>query len=227
MSHPLDRPIWNALGSRHAGLAVGTGRARRYRPAVVPFAAAEDESAESLSDLANLVGPSETVLLLQAPTIVVPPSMVATVRARGVQMVADPDAIPDDEPTDIVPLGPSDAVEMLDLATLTKPGPFTLEAQRLGRFFGVRIDGRLAAMAGERMALPGWVEVSGVCVHPDFRGRGLARRLSVHVARRIVRAGDRPFLQAYATNEAAIALYRSIGFSLRTGVDVAAIVRPE
>ena len=112
---------------------------------------------------------------------------------------------------------------ILALAKLTQPGPFTLRAQALGDFFGVRIDGRLAAMAGERMKQEGYAELSGVCAHPDFRGRGLARLLSVFVARRILARGETPYLHAWADNIAAIGLYDSIGFQTRTMLNFAII----
>ena len=95
----------------------------------------------------------------------------------------------------------------------------------MGRFIGVRIEGRLAAMAGERMRFPGYVEVSGVCTHPDFRGRGLARRLSAAVAADIQRRGEQPFLHAWTTNTAAIALYESLGFAVRAAVNIAVLRR--
>ena len=112
---------------------------------------------------------------------------------------------------------------MLELATLTRPGPLTLRAQALGEFFGVKVDGRLVAMAGERMKTDGFTEVSGVCTHPDFHGRGLARLVSVFITHRILDRGETPFLHAFATNNAAIKLYESIGFELRTMMNVAMI----
>jgi predicted GNAT family acetyltransferase len=120
----------------------------------------------------------------------------------------------------------ADASEMLELATLTKPGPFTLRAQALGEFFGVKIDGRLIAMAGELMKTDGFTEVSGVCTHPDFQGRGFGKLLSVFVAHRVLDRGETPFLHAFATNTAAIKLYESIGFELRTMMN-AAMIRAE
>ena len=93
------------------------------------------------------------------------------------------------------------------------------------RFIGLRIDGRLAAMAGKRMRFPGFVEVSGVCTHPDYRGRGLARLLSAEVAADIQRRGERPFLHAWTTNTAAITLYESLGFEIRTAVNVSVLQR--
>jgi predicted GNAT family acetyltransferase len=103
---------------------------------------------------------------------------------------------------------------------LTKPGPFTLQAQALGTFWGVKSDRRLIAMAGERLKQPGFTELSGVCTHPDFRGRGLGRTLSVFVANQIAARGETPYLHSYATNAEAIALYESIGFRIRTTLNV-------
>lgn len=111
------------------------------------------------------------------------------------------------------------------LATLTEPGPFFARTHTLGGFIGVRIDGRPAAMAGERMRFPGHVEVSGVCTHPDFRGQGLAWRLSAAVAADIQQRGDTPFLHAWTTNTAAISLYEGLGFVVRTRVHVAVLRR--
>jgi predicted GNAT family acetyltransferase len=163
------------------------------------------------------------VYLLQVPPIAVPPGLEAVKAAQGVQMLATRPLQATDDGMQV--LGDADAAEMLALATLTEPGPFLARTHTMGRFIGVRIGGRLAAMAGERMRFPGYVEVSGVCTHPDFRGRGLARRLSAAVAADIQRRGEQPFLHAWATNTAAIALYESLGFKVRTEVNVAVLRR--
>jgi predicted GNAT family acetyltransferase len=127
--------------------------------------------------------------------------------------------------SDIVRLTDADAPEMLALARLTEPGPFLPRTHIMGAFSGVRIEGRLAAMAGERMRFPGYTEVSGVCTHPDFRGRGLARRLSAAVLAAIDAREEQAFLHAWKTNHAAIALYESLGFELRTEVNVSVLTR--
>ena len=224
MSPSLDRPVWASL--THAReLVEGGPLARRYRRDVNLFAAARDDSPACLEALTGLVAPGEKVYLLQVPEIVVPGGLTPSQQAEGVQMVAT-QAL-DDAPAGapVVALGDHDASEMLALARLTQPGPFLARTHTMGGFVGIRIDGRLAAMAGTRMRFPGHVEVSGVCTHPDFRGHGLARQLSAHVTRTIQRQGDQALLHAWRGNHAAIALYESLGFVVRNIVQVAVLQR--
>lgn len=220
----LDRPVWASLTTAHAGLSVGDALARRYRSDVNRFASACDDSDAALQALASLVQPADPVFILQVPDIHIPPGLIATKVAKGVQMVAPaPIAPADDAPDHIIVLGDPDAAEMLALATLTEPGPFLPHTHHMGRFFGIRVDGRLAAMAGERFRFPGYTEVSGVCTHPDFRGRGFARRLSRHVAADITTRDETAFLHSWKTNTGAIALYTALGFQLRCEVNVAVL----
>ncbi len=221
MTHILDRPVWSALTTRQAPLAEGNDLARRFPPSIIPFAAARDSSEDALRALGALAADANTILI-QADDIVLPHGFVAATAASAVQMILrrTPAKVSDER---IELLTEADAPEMLALATLTKPGPFTLRAQALGAFFGVKIDGRLAAMAGERMKLDGYTEISGVCAHPDFQGRGFGRLLSVFMTHRVLGRGETPYLHAYATNAAAIGLYRSIGFDVRTAMNVAFI----
>jgi predicted GNAT family acetyltransferase len=218
----LDRPVWATLRHQpHWGL--GDKHARRFHHDINCFAATPDESADSLRALGELVQPGgDSVYLLQVPPISVPHAMQTAKAAQGVQMVATRRLPVDDS---VLVLGDADAAEMLKLATLTQPGPFLARTHTMGRFVGLRINGRLAAMAGERMRFPGHVEVSGVCTHPDFRGLGLARRLSAAVTADIQRRGERPFLHAWTTNTAAITLYENLGFEVRTVVNVAVLQR--
>jgi predicted GNAT family acetyltransferase len=224
MKHVLDRPVWTALTSRHATLAEGGDLARRYQPSITPFAAARDDSAEALQALADLADANESLLVAQADAIVLPGEFCVASSAEAVQMVAS-GPIESVADARIERLGEADATEMLALATLTKPGPFSLRAQSLGEFWGVRQDGVLVAMAGERMKQVAYTELSGVCTRPDARGRGLGRLLSMFVAGRIRERGELPYLHAYASNDAAIALYRSIGFEIRSMMNVALIRR--
>ena len=225
----LDRPVWASLVTHHAGIALGDDLARRFPDDVNLFASARDDSEEALCALARMIGPGRPVYVLQAPPIVVPPGCSVTKHGLGVQMIATrslaDEAAREDAVGDIHPLGDDDAAEMLALAQLTQPGPFLARTHTMGGFLGIRIDGRLAAMAGERMRFPGHTEVSGVCTHPDFRGRSLARRLSAVVAARIEARGESPFLHAWADNRAAIALYESLGFVLRCQVEAKILQR--
>jgi predicted GNAT family acetyltransferase len=220
----LDRPVWASL--THAPrLAEGGDLAKRFRRDVNLFASAYDDSPASLAALRGLVLEGESVFVLQVPTICVPSGLMAARAAQGVQMLATRPIASQTGDHAIVELGDADAPEMVALAQLTEPGPFLRRTHTMGRFIGIRINGRLAAMAGERMRFPGFTEVSGVCTHPDFRGQGLARRLSSVVANAIQQRGEQPFLHAWTTNHAAIALYDNLGFELRAAVQVAVLTQ--
>jgi predicted GNAT family acetyltransferase len=226
--HLLNRVVWSALSGRQAHFSQGGKLARRFDPAISPFAAAADNSPEALAALAELIQPgADRVYLLQADDIALPSNLEAEVTAAGVLMVEVSPSSGPSPSTPIVQLGEADVPEMAELATLTKPGPFTVRTPELGTFFGIRQDGRLAAMAGSRINLDGFTEVSGICTHPDFRGKGLASELSLHVAEVIRSRGDTPFLHAYADNHGAIALYRKLGFEIWREVNVAVVKRKD
>ncbi|MEQ1941068.1 GNAT family N-acetyltransferase [Mesorhizobium sp. VNQ89] len=224
MRHPLDRPIWSALAARHAAFAEGNALALRYAPDIHPFACGRDDGPESMQALAALAAPGDTQVFLQADEIVPPQGFVVSVVTEGVQMVADGPvaAVEDDR---IRRLGDADAADMLELAMLTKPGPFTMRALALGDFWGIRDQGRLVAMSGERLKVAGMTEVSGVCTHPDFRGLGLGKLMTRFAAAQVSASGEQPFLHTYASNTAAIALYERIGFRTRTRMHVSVMTR--
>lgn len=222
--YPLDRPVWASLTTQHASLSEGNTLARRFARDVNLFASACDDTPAAVAALADLVQPGETVVLLQVPKIVIPQGLVEVKASQGVQMVATRRMMLE-ATSDMLTLTDEDAPEMLELATLTEPGPFLARTHTMGTFLGIRIGGRLAAMAGERMRFPGYTEVSGVCTHPEFRGRGLARRLSAAVTASIQARGDQPFLHAWKTNHPAISLYEGLGFKLRTEVNAAVLQR--
>ncbi|WP_404710653.1 GNAT family N-acetyltransferase [Sphingomonas sp. MMS24-J13] len=217
MYHPLDRPIWSALTTRQAHLATGDARALRIDPEIGLFAAAADRSPESLAALAALAPREGVIGLVEPDEPPVPPAMVMVSSALCHQMMAhDVDPRPAHFP--IIPLTDDDAPAMLALATLTRPGPYFSRTHELGGFVGAKVDGRLVAMAGERMKPDGFTEVSGVCTHPDHRGHGYAAALMAHVTARILARGEIPFLHSYSDNAGAIALYEKMGFHLRRQV---------
>jgi predicted GNAT family acetyltransferase len=224
VTHALDRPAWNALLTAHADLAEGGPLAMRYPASIIPFAAARDDTPESLAALADLTTEGEITALVEDGQIAVPPSLDVVLESTLVQMIADRSYERIDDPR-IQPLTEADAEEMLALATLTKPGPFTLGAQRLGTFWGIRIDDRLAAMSGQRMRTTGFSELSGLCTHPDFQKRGLGTLLFRFVAGEIAARGETAFLHAYASNTSAIALYQHLGFRHRSDMNLRMVRR--
>ncbi|MDP3298580.1 MAG: GNAT family N-acetyltransferase [Phenylobacterium sp.] len=215
VDNPLDRAVWNALTTRQAARAQGGPRALRMDADYGFFAAAADPSANSMNALLALGAPGMEmgVVELEPPPAI--PGLGVVTQSPIWQMIHDGRRPAGAPGLEIVPLTEADAPEMLALATLTRPGPFYGRTHQLGDFFGIRIDGRLAAMAGERLKVPGHTEVSGVCAHPDFRGRGYAATLMGVVIARILARGETAFLHAFPTNSGAIALHESLGFSLR------------
>ena len=217
MSHPLDRPVWSALTSeRQASLAVGADGALRFAPGYGVFAASVDQSPASLAAMAVLERPEGIIATVEAVAPPVPPGLVALKEATLAQMVLV--ELTPAKARDIViePLTEADAPAMRAFAALTEPGPFFDQTHQLGGFFGVKQDGRLMAMAGERMKPDGFTEVSGVCAHPDARGRGYAGALMRTVIEQILARGETAFLHSYADNAGAIALYRALGFEVRS-----------
>lgn len=217
--HVLDHPIWSALTTRQAALAQGNGRARRYPVDVAPFADMTDMSPESFAALYELMSPGEIAVLFTPEAVNVSPPFETLQAKTGEQMIGTPADVPD-RADEIVTLGVSDVPAMAELVALTNPGPFAARTHTLGTFLGIKIDGRLAAMIGERMKPGNYTEMTGICVHPDFRGRGYAQMLMAQIARRIVSRGESPFLHVYSNNAPAIALYRRQGMSIRRQMHV-------
>lgn len=226
VSHPLDRPVWSMLTGRQVHLAEGGARAVRLDRGYGLFGAAADTGDDAQAALAALVPDEGEIWIVEGEPWPVPAGTRAVKRAVLVQMVADgaPPLPRDGEPA-IVALGDGDAPEMTALADHAKPGPWGPKTHLYGPFFGIRESGRLLAMAGQRMLMPGMAEVSGVSTWADCRGRGYARTLIGHVMREMVARGEQPFLHSYADNDGAIALYKSLGFRIRREVHVLAIVK--
>jgi predicted GNAT family acetyltransferase len=222
--HPLDRPVWNALTTRQAALAEGDECAWRFAARYGVFAAAADESPDAMSALVALT-PAEGAIALVETLPVAPLPGLRLVRHAAIDQMIALDFPADASDEGVVTLGDDDAAEMLALATLTEPGPFFSHTHQLGDFIGVKQGGTLAAMAGERMKLPGFTEVSAVCTHPDHRGHGYAARLFRLAAARIAARGETPFLHVYPDNIGAIRLYEAMGFCLRRKLALSVFAR--
>jgi predicted GNAT family acetyltransferase len=211
--------MWSALTTRQAHLALGApATAIRLDPAFGLFAGAADRTPASQAALVAMIPEDGALGVVEADPAPTPAGAAVVSSAVCVQMTAAALTAGPAPAFEIVALTDEDAPAMLALATLTKPGPFFARTHQLGRFIGVKVDGALAAMAGERMRPEGFTEVSAVCTHPDHRGRGYAGGLLRQVAQRILDAGETAYLHSYADNAAAIALYESLGFSIRAQV---------
>jgi ribosomal protein S18 acetylase RimI-like enzyme len=204
----LDNPVWSSLTGPHKRFAERHGNAVRYLPDVAPFLAIPDASA--WPDVAALAGPGAVVTVSDlAP----PAGWEMLEQIRAVQLV---DAGVAAEPVpEAVRLTTGDVPEMLELVERTRPGPFLPRTIEMGTYLGIRRDGRLVAMAGERLRPPGWTEISAVCTDPEYRGQGLAAGLVRALVAGIRARGEQALLHAIASNTAAIRLYESMGFRLR------------
>jgi ribosomal protein S18 acetylase RimI-like enzyme len=210
----LDNPVWAALVGPHASLGEGSDRARRYREEFAPFGALRDAAdPQDWEELAALVGPGGVVAVAGSES-----TSVACFRLQatldGLQMVAT-DAFVARPDVEAMVLGAADVDDMRDLVRQTEPGPFRSNTWEMGRYLGIRVEGRLVAMAGERLHLARWTEISAVCTDPDYRGRGLAARLVRAVGEGIRLRGERVLLHVSADNVGAVRLYERLGFVVR------------
>jgi ribosomal protein S18 acetylase RimI-like enzyme len=222
----LDNPIWGALTTDHVHLAVGGDTARRYREEIGPLSGMPEQSDVGYGALTPLFSPGEVAVLFFREEPRVPEAWTLVRGGMLVQMVAQqPKLVPCVAPdgVELRKLTTDDAPAMVELAKLTEPGPFRLRTMELGTFFGIFEAGRLLAMAGKRLHVPGFVEVSGVCTHPDARGRGYARLLMSCVMEEIIGAGKTPFLHAFGDNHGAIRVYEALGFQVRRTFELAAV----
>ena len=228
MIDPLDDPVWSSLGAAHARFAIGARRARRYTAEVSLFAALAAPDEEALADLGAIVPEGGAVALAgPAGALAERCGWRAILGFEVIQMVCEAKVAPPARAP--LELGPADVDEMAALVRATEPGPFAPRTIEMGFYVGVREEGRLLAMAGERMHPPGYTEVSGVCTAPEARGRGLAEALARAVAAGIQARGEIPFLHVRAgspSQATATALYERLGFRTRRRVPLAIVQRP-
>lgn len=220
--HPLDNVIWKALTTRQAQYAECFNQACRFMPEVSPLAGFREPTPEGYKSLAGLFSTLGTVgLFLKGPykaragwSLVAGAPMPEMVYEGASVPLTRSSLDPKLDP-EIVELGSADSPEMMALTALTKPGPFNQRTHELGGYLGIRREGKLVAMAGERLKVPGYAEVSAICTHPEHTGHGYARILTTEVIERIRSRGETPFLHVREDNVRAIELYQRLGFRQR------------
>jgi ribosomal protein S18 acetylase RimI-like enzyme len=222
-AHLLDNPIWSSLTTKHASFAVMQGNAGRYPPQVAPFAAVNSGDAGALAELQGLINSGESVYLVGMA-----PQFGRGWRVESAfpipQLVCSTPAVVRAGP-EAVPLTEAQRSDMLALTALVFPGFFRARTVEMGRYIGIYHGRVLAAMAGERMRLDGYQEISAVCTHPEFIGRGYAQRLVALLVNAVLERGDTPFLHTHRDNTRALALYDHLGFKLRTEVMLWSVTR--
>jgi ribosomal protein S18 acetylase RimI-like enzyme len=215
--HVLDNVIWQALTSRQTHLAQTNLKAAKFLSEVSMLAGVSEPDESAFSDLASLLRDGERagLFLELVPQTLPEPRLVTS--ADLIQMLHDGEgALPvSSEPEGFVALGLADVRQMLTLTQLTKPGPFGRRTHEMGDYFGMRVNGSLVAMAGERLRVPGHTEISAICTHPDYLGRGYARGLTSIQIGRIRNRGEIPFLHVLPGNRRAVELYEHLGFKTR------------
>lgn len=210
-------PFFHALRTEHSHLAVGSLPALRYPADILPFAGLSELTPEAMLSLAELLAPGEDINVT-GDDIPATPHLELLRKLPVLQFQYPPDCVPEAAPdtAGILPLSAADAPAMVALTDVAFPGFYRPRTYLLGSYFGIRIDGELIAMAGERVSLPGYREISALCTHPSHTSKGYAAALTIHLLRSHAAAGLRSFLHVAANNHRAIALYNRLGF-LQTG----------
>ena len=219
----LDNAVWYSIEGPHRELAELNGSAGRFHPDVTPFAAVREPTAEAWDDLAQLTR-NDGFACLFATKVSEPEGWERLGDVPAVQMTSD-DVVTTSSNVDLVDLGAADVPEMLELVAEARPGPFGPRTIELGDYIGHRVDGRLVAMAGERLRSGEYAEISAVSTANDFRGRGLATALMFELIDRIRGRGETPYLNVASSNTDAIRLYEALGFTVRTKSE-AVFLRP-
>jgi GNAT superfamily N-acetyltransferase len=223
VGHVLDDVVWHALSGPQAHLAATSpdgGTARRYLDGVAPFCGVERLDDHGWAELAALVGPRGVAVFLRGHVEPAPAGWTELVREPARQYVASDHVDPRTVGAEVVELSAADALDMVALAAASEPGPFGPKGYLTGRWFGIRRAGRLIAMAGERMRVEGYGEVSGVCVDESARGEGLGAVVTLAAVHGIRERGDVPMLHVRAGNGPGERLYERLGFQVRRTVTV-------
>ncbi len=223
--HVLDNAVWFSIEGPHRELAEINGSAGRFHPEVTPFAGLREPTAEAWNDLAQLLG-SDGIACLFATEVSVPEGWERLGSVPAIQMTTD-DVVTKPSLFEFLDLRAADVPEMLELVAEAQPGPFGPRTIELGDYIGYRVDGRLVAMAGERLRSDEYTEISAVSTATEFRGRGLATAMMFELIDRIRNRGETPYLNLAASNTNALRLYKALGFKVRTESEVVFLRPPK
>ncbi len=212
----LDNPFWSSLRTRHRGIALRAGDAARYPADFAPFLGVADAAANVAQAFEALIAPDESLYLLgiapEAPSgwrLEAFRPLAQMICERPLEVIDGPEA---------VELSQAHRADVLALTALVYPHYFRSRTMEMGRYFGIYQEGRLAAMAGERLGTDGFQEVSAICTHPDFNGRGYARRLTAMLSNDNLQRGRIPFLHVSRENTRALRMYEQLGYRHRRDI---------
>ena len=218
MEHVLDNPAWNALNSGNRQLSYGNNHIKYFDKEVSPFIGFKETSVANFRELHGLITHNNALLFVTPVEMEIPGPWKVVHFIKGIQMVCDTRQVQDELTTgiELISLTNAHIPQMLALTKLTNPGPFVTNTIAFGHYHGIFEGDKLVAMAGQRLHVYNYAEVSAVCTHPDHTGRGYARLLLLQQLNRIKAAAEIPFLHVRYDNERAIGVYESLGFSTRT-----------
>ena len=218
MENVLDNPVWNALISGNRHLANGSDRVKLFDPDVSPFVALIENTPQNFQELSAMVNADQLVFLWAKEILAIPKLWNVLHCIPGFQMVYENPIVQPYKTHNITVLTEKDIPEMVALTKLTKPGPFGTRTIEFGNYEGVFENGQLVAITGQRFHPFDHIEISAVCTHPDYLGRGYARQLLLSQLSQILGAGANPHLHVRQDNQRAIHVYKALGFTIRIPV---------
>lgn len=218
MEHVLDNPAWNALVSGNKHLSYGNAQVKYFDKSVSPFAAFDENTDDNIRQLCEVLPHNGPVLFVTPVEMDIPVEWNVLRVIHGLQMVCDTGKAQDKVTMELVPLADGHVPQMLALTKMTNPGPFDGRTIDFGHYQGIFDGDKLVAMAGQRLHAFNYAEISAVCTHPGYVGKGYARQLMINQINRIKAANETPFLHVRRDNERAIKVYESLGFYMRTEV---------
>lgn len=219
MKHILDNPIWWALHNDFKHLGQGSDQVKIFHPEVAPFAAVSADTTENFQGLYERLQNEQVVVMFSPKQDLDPSPLNIVANIPGIQMVFEGQVETSESLHEIVDLREAQIPKMLELTQIAQPGPFSKRTIEFGGYSGLYDGERLVAMAGERLRTGHYTEISAVCTHPDYAGKGFARKLVMHTVAQITAKGQTPYLHVKSDNTRAIELYQKLGFVKRSDMN--------